>query len=187
MFECALDEGAGEALAGQVRFGNLFATWWQRLGFLGPAPRHVLRDLGPQDGGVPLSQAQAATLLDQELGDCGRVHIVGLGKNARALARLLSARGVALSGRDDHLSGAPGWAREDGIDIGVVEPSTPFDAGTRTVVTPLDDKAIVSKLPPGLRALRWNDAPRLAVRRAMRELGAMRVSEVKPLEAGAVA
>ncbi len=183
-FESGVREDGGEGLAQAVRFGNLFATWWQRLGFLGPAPVHVLRDLAPGFSSTALTQAQAASLLASEIRGAEHAHLIGLGKNARALARELQAMGIRMSGRDDHLTSSPDWAAEDGIEIEFVTSDAPFDPSSRIIVTPASDGAIVDRLASDLEILRWSDAPRLAVRRAMAELGSRGLREPKPMPAG---
>jgi hypothetical protein len=154
------DRGPGSRhVAAMTRFPHLFAQWWHRCGLLGPAPRHVLDANGGTTEAVSSDPDIIAARL---LSMCPRKKppiLLGLGRNARVIARALHAAGMPVIGRDD--TGRPAWSSEDDIPVEVVPASTPFDPSATHIMTVLHDDAFLARLPRGLRIIRWRSTPDL--------------------------
>lgn len=156
-----IDRDGDGHLTTATRFPYLFAQWWQRMGFYGQPPRHVLEANGGVGEGISGSpELVASRLIDLCPVDESPI-LLGLGKNARQIARRLHARGVAVRGRDDSLSGPPDWAMEDGVPVEVIGRGTPFDAGATYIMTVLNDAGFLARLPRHLTIHRWAAMPEL--------------------------
>lgn len=153
----ALLRDCGEAsLSNETRFPDLFARWWQRLGFYGAPPIHVLE----ANGRVAHAFARRPDLIAESLVDAcdgATPVLLGLGRNARHVARVLRARGLPVRGHDDALTSPPPWSAEDGVHVCLLE-GAPDPAAT-CIATPLNDAALVARLPARARVVRWSDAP----------------------------
>lgn len=160
------------ALARDVEFGNLFAQWWQRLRFLGRPPVHAIAASAPCGTSLAGPDELATLLVDEASTRPGSAPIVllGLGRNARAVARVLHARGVPVVGRDDALASPPGWAAEDHVPVRLLRPHDPWDERATYLMTVADDAAFLSRLPPGLTVLRWSKMPQRAMAEAVRRV-----------------
>lgn len=156
--------GREAGLAEQVWFPGLYAQWWHRLGWMGRPPRHVLTAHG---GGLAGGLEAAPELIAARmLASCepGQpVELLGLGRNACRVARLMASLGVPVRGRDDGLRGPPAWALAEGLDVQVVPADTPFDPRTLYLMTVGNDEAYLRRLPSGLSVLRWSRMPALLV------------------------
>lgn len=154
--------GGGELVReflGRTEFGNLFAQWWARLRFLGRPPRHVLAASGSVERWARSSARQIAERL---LAGCepGRpIVLLGLGRNARELCRVLRRLELPIVGRDDGLTAPPGWAREDGLTVRMLHRDEPWDPQAEHVMTLSRDEDYLARLPRGLRVIRWAEAP----------------------------
>lgn len=182
-------------IAGLPYSAGLFAQWWHRMHFLGPAPRHVLATSGAHRAaiGSPSASPQhtlaalatpsriARFLVDQ----CGAdrsapspsIILLGLGRNARPVARELASRGIPIVGRDDSLSGPPAWAASDGLQVRVLPDSAPLDPAATYIMTPQNDTAYLARIRERLPAAtihRWSAAAaplaELALQRTLKEL-----------------
>ncbi len=161
------------ALATHTEFGNLFAQWWQRSRFFGQPPRHVMAASvhaavprgARADWGVATPETIAARLI--ETAEDGRaVILLGLGRNARHIARILHARGRRVVGRDDGLDTPPAWADEDRIPVVLLPREEPWDASAHYLMTPTDDAGFMARVPSGaagvgMRVSRWAATPAL--------------------------
>ncbi|MDX2114044.1 MAG: glycosyltransferase [Planctomycetota bacterium] len=153
-------EATMSAAVGPVR-------WWARMGFAGRMPsslvEHAKLSVGPIVGSV---ERIPGVLLDSC--EPGRpIVLLGLGRNARAVAAEMVRRGLSVAGRDDGLCGAPEWARADGVDVRLIGAEEPFDAVAQHVMTVLRDEAYVARLPRGLRLARWSEAAEAVEREAL--------------------
>lgn len=182
-------------IAGLPYSAGLFAQWWHRMHFLGPAPRHVLATSGAHRAaiGSPSASPQhtlaalatpsriARFLVDQ----CGAdrsapspsIILLGLGRNARPVARELASRGIPVIGRDDSLTGPPAWAASDGLQVRVLPESAPLDPAAIYIMTPQNDTAYLARIRERLPAAtihRWSAAAaplaELALHRTLKEL-----------------
>lgn len=146
-------------LAPLVTFVSSFPRWWQRHGFRGPAPRHLL-PTGEDFAAPELADLTAERLLEAcEPG--APIILLGLGRNARRIAARLHALGLPVVGRDENLTGPPSWAAHDRIPVTLLPASTPFDPRATYLLTILNDDQYRARLPGGLRIQRWNDMPAL--------------------------
>ncbi|MGD9688664.1 MAG: hypothetical protein AB7K52_03115 [Phycisphaerales bacterium] len=161
--------GAGGApgaagLASRVAFGNLFAQWWQRLRFLGRPPLHALAASGwsehAGDDPVLTPQRLAERLLESCEADRPIV-LLGLGRNARHVARALRRLDLPIVARDDGLDELPPWCRDDGLDghVSLLGPGVPWDRDAQYLMTVSDDERFLARLPAGLRLERWSLMP----------------------------
>lgn len=169
-------EDRARAFLGRTEFGNLFAQWWARLRFLGRPPRHVLAASGSIERWAQSSARQIAERVVAACGSGRPIVLLGLGRNARELCRVLVRRGEAIVGRDDGLTAAPGWAREDGVAVRVLGREDPWDPEAQHVMTLARDEEYLARLPRGLRIIRWAEAPGLLAAEAM-ALAADRLAE----------
>ncbi len=153
-------------LATHTEFGNLFAQWWQRLRFLGRPPRHVLAASVPTsivggtgpEWGMPTPAAIASRLVDSA--EQGRALVLlGLGRNARHVARVLHARGKRVVGRDDGLDQPPSWAEEDRIPLVLLPREEPWDSAAQYLMTIADDAGYMARVPARMHVLRWSQMP----------------------------
>ena len=131
--------------------------WWNALGARHAQDEalHALarRSVQPE----PIARA----LLDALPAGARRVDLLGaMGANGRVLSAAARARGVAVRPRDDRLPGA----RIDG----------PYDPDAVAIIAPGDDAAILSRVPPGVRALRWSVERDIRARRVTEALGVTR-------------
>ncbi len=147
-------------LATATRFPSLFSQWWHRCGLLGPAPRHILT----ANGGVAEAiSTDPALIAKRLLSLCPRGKppiLLGLGRNARVIARALHSAGIPVIGRDDSAPPAPAWSIDDNIPIQLIARSEPFDPAATYLMTVLHDDAFLARLPQ-LRILRWREMPEL--------------------------
>ena len=148
------------ALVAAVTFGNLFAQWWQRLRFLGNPPRHALAASGGTDLATAVSRERIARGLLEQCVRGTPVVLLGLGRNARVVARELHALGMPIFGRDDGLTGAPVWAAEEGVNVEVIAKDRPFEAHAQYIMTVGDDAVFMKRLPQGLKVIRWSEGAR---------------------------
>ncbi len=152
------DSGTGH-LQAAVRFPASFPQWWQRLGFNGPAPRHILAANGGHSEAITqLPERIAARMVES----CppGRVPVLlGFGKNARVVARRLHAFGIPVRGRDDSLSAPPAWSGEDNIPVELLPRDAEFDRAAPHLMTVLNDAGFLARLPAGLHIIRWAAMP----------------------------
>lgn len=141
-----------------ISFGSIYTRWWQRHGFRGPAPLHLLpaADFSSHEHGELLAER-----LLESCDPAAPIVLLGLGRNGRRLAARLHALGRPVVGRDDGLTGPPAWARHDGIPVTVLPPSAPYDPKATHLMTLLNDDQYLARLPGGLRVLRWRDMPDL--------------------------
>jgi hypothetical protein len=157
----AVDQRGPMHLAAAVHFPALFAQWWQRLGFHGNPPLHVL----VANGGATEGIAAAPDLIARRLVDsCTRGQIpilLGLGRNARRVARHLRERGIPIRGRDNSLTSPPQWSIDDGIPIDLIPADSLFDPQAPYIMTVLNDSAFLARLPAGLTIYRWSAMPDL--------------------------
>lgn len=156
-----IDRDGDQHLTTTTRFPFLFPQWWQRLGFHGRPPRHVLEANGGVGEGISGSpELVSARLID--LCPPGEAPILlGLGKNARHIARRLHARNIPVRGRDDSLSAAPAWSIEDGIPVELIPREAEYDAEATYIMTVLNDAAFLSRLRKNLTIHRWAKMPEL--------------------------
>lgn len=90
--------------------------------------------------------------------------LLGLGRNARRVARLLHASGVRLLARDDALSGPPEWSHADEIPLELLTPRDTPPADAIQIMTVLHDAGFLRALgraddhAPGPLLLRWTRA-----------------------------
>jgi hypothetical protein len=174
-----------EALHGETRFPEMFARWWQRLGYLGPAPRHVLE----AHGGLAhcfarWPEAVAAAMVDR-VGAAGRAVVVGLGRNGRCVAGELHRRGHAVIGFDDGPPGPPSWEAEDGVQVRRLGGLADLKPGDCCLVTPWHDNALVARLPAGVRIIRWSFMPREMAQAAVAEGVRHAEARATPMEVAA--
>lgn len=153
----AIEQRGPGHLAAATRFPALFAQWWQRLGFYGNPPRHILA----ANGGA--AEAVSSDLIARRLVDaCDAPPVLlGLGKNARQIARHLHDRRIPVRGRDDSLAAPPAWSIEDGIPVDLIPRDALYDPQHPYIMTVLHDAGYLSSLPPGLCIHRWAAMPDL--------------------------
>ncbi len=148
---------ADTALAHPTTFENLFGQWWQRLRFLGQPPRHVLAAAAGSNLSSAISQDQIAQDLVSQCDPNRPIVLLGLGRNARLVARALHERGLPIAGRDDGLQGVPHWAAKDGLTVTNAPPG--FDPQSQYIMTLTDDESFMAKLPSRLTVIRWSQSP----------------------------
>ncbi|MBX3376280.1 MAG: hypothetical protein KF678_04675 [Phycisphaeraceae bacterium] len=158
-FQRSLALRGDEPLATATRFPSLFAQWWHRGGLFGPAPRHILH----ANGGLAEAIFTDPNLIAKRLLSlCPRAKppiLLGLGRNARPIARALHEAGLPIRGRDDNA--APSWAAEDNLPLELIPAHEPFDPAATYIMTVLHDDAFLARLPAGLNILRWRTMPDL--------------------------
>ncbi|MCC6676104.1 MAG: glycosyltransferase [Phycisphaerales bacterium] len=146
-------------LASLVAFGSTYPRWWQRHGFRGPAPRHLL----PAACDFT-SPEHADFIAEQLLESCqpgAPIILLGLGRNARRIAARLHQLGLPVIGRDDGLTAPPAWSAQDRIPVTLLPATSPYDPRASYLMTILNDDAYLARLPGGLRISRWRDMPAL--------------------------
>lgn len=146
-------------LASLVSFGSTYTRWWQRHGFRGPAPRHLLP--ATCDFSAPEHADFIAERLLETCEPGAPIVLLGLGRNARRIAARLHELGLPVVGRDDGLSSPPAWAAQDRIPVTLLPASAPYDTRASYLMTILNDEAYLARLPRGLRMSRWRDMPGL--------------------------
>lgn len=154
-----------------TRFPALFAQWWARCGFFGPAPAHVRESEGGPERQVSEIPALAAIeLLDHAAQLSAQPPVLyGLGQNARVIARLMHERALPIRGVDDALTTSPAWAAKDALRVELL-PSSALGRADVCIVTPWNDADILPRLPAAVRAVRWADVAHIATQRAISEL-----------------
>lgn len=144
-----------------ISFGSIYTRWWQRHGFRGPAPLHLLP-------AADFSSHEHADLIaDRLLETCepgAPIVLLGLGRNGRRLAARLHRLGLPVVGRDDGLTGPPAWAANDRIPLTLLPSTAPYDPRATHLMTVLHDDAYAARLPAGIRLSRWRDIPSLLER-----------------------
>lgn len=160
-FERIIRPDREHLLGSLVTFGSTFAEWWQRHAFYGPAPTHLLQPEPALDLAAPEHADLIAERLIETCDPTKPVVLLGLGRNARRVARILQSIGAPIMGRDDGLAEPPAWARQDVIDLRLIPASEPYDTSAHHLMTVLDDTAYLGRLPSGLRVSRWRDMPAL--------------------------
>lgn len=160
-FERIIRPSREHLLGSLVTFGSTFAEWWQRHAFYGPAPTHLLQPEPALDLASPEHADLIAERLIETCDPTKPVVLLGLGRNARRVARILQSIGAPIIGRDDGITEPPAWARTDGLDVRLIPAAEQYDSTAHHLMTVLDDTAYLARLPRGLRVSRWRDMPAL--------------------------
>ncbi|MFO0859942.1 MAG: glycosyltransferase family A protein [Phycisphaerales bacterium] len=120
------------------------------------------------DGSIPPPQAPKGllalpallrALALQQLDPRLPVALLGLGRNARLLARSLQGRFASILGVDDGLASAPWWAEVDGIDSLSLVPRSALPPEAQLVMTVVKDAGFMRALRrdlPHARVFRWS-------------------------------
>lgn len=134
------------------------ARWWQRGGFCGRIPRSFVDHVGSGLAGIVGSEERTVHTIVDGLDARRPVVLLGLGKNARRIARVMTERGMRVRGRDDALDGPPGWAAEDRVPVEVISKAEPWDHTAQHVMTVLHDEEFMKRIPEGTSVVRWREA-----------------------------
>ncbi len=97
-----------------------------------------------------------ATYLAEQVPTGSTAVLLGLGRNARRLARLLHRRGISIVGLDDSLNLPPDWVADDGVPLRMLRSREEFPAAACFIMTVQRDEAFLRSLPAGLRVARWS-------------------------------
>lgn len=170
------------------RYARHAIELWQRLGESGCAEGDMtMRAAGALAGLVPDTSSIAARIVER-VPASSRVMIYGLGRQARALAPRLVAKGIDVVGVDDALSIETREVALGGVTIPVC-PVTEGATGSTVCVLAADrDDLMLKRLPTSMRTIRWSDARRDAAedyRREFRELFAAAGSVSQTMEQAA--
>jgi hypothetical protein len=131
------------------------ALWWRRWGFCGAPPRSI-GDVARDRLAAIIGSVERVPARLIESCEAGReIVLLGMGKNARKIARLLARRRIPVMGRDDGLTSPPVWAAEEGIDVRLLSAKERYSPEAQHIMTVLDDEAYLRRLPAGLRIVRW--------------------------------
>lgn len=151
--ECEDEHRAPSAGAG----GASAAVWWARRGLIGAAPAAMREVARVSAAGLIGSNERAPAIIARACAGSASVVLLGLGKNARAIARALRGVRTEVLARDEAQASPPAWAGREGPSVRMLDAGDAWDREALHVMTVLDDEGFMRRVPSGLRVLRWRE------------------------------
>lgn len=136
-------------------------AWWSRCVERGWLSAEGLNEALFHLAGQTAQPQSVAAAIAQRVRTDRAVVLLGLGRNARAVAAALGSRGVKLYGRDDRVAGGS-TAVIGGSAVEVLGGETPWDGEASYVMTPSEDEGFLASLPGGVEPIRFSEMQRAA-------------------------
>ena len=162
-------------------------AWWISLSEEGKADSELIERALDALAERAIDEHAVATQIAQMLERGQRVALYGLGRQARSLVPALRERGVEIVGTDDAAPAALREATLGGETIPIVLLSEALESEV-CVLTAERDEAMASRIPTGVRLIRWNEQRRIlasGVRRELHDLVQRTSDRKKPLGSAA--